>query len=116
MTHISIIYKNKKLFLLLFCLFAQFTHAQVGIGTTTPDASSLLELSSTSKGLLTPRMTTDQRNAIVSPADGLVVYDTTLKLIYYYVSSTSSWSPIASGVTGRLNFKRIKSTDVLATV
>lgn len=90
--------------------------SQVGINTVTPDASSILDLSSTTKGLLAPRMTTAQRIAIVSPADGLLVYDTTLKLLHYYVSSTASWSPLSSSLTARSNFKRIKSTDVLSTV
>ncbi len=116
MKSIYIIYKKRNFLSLLFLSMSLFINAQVGIGTTTPDASSLLDLTSTTKGLLAPRMTTSERNAIVSPADGLMVYDTTLKVFYYYVSTTSIWSPIASGITGRLNFKRIKSTDVLATV
>lgn len=116
MKSIYIIHRKKKFLSLLFLAISLAIKAQVGIGTSTPDASSLLDLTSTTKGLLAPRMTTSQRNAITTPADGLMVYDTTLKVFYYYVSSTSSWSPIASGVTGRLNLKRIKSTDVLATV
>ncbi|WP_312345052.1 hypothetical protein [Chryseobacterium binzhouense] len=116
MKSIYITYNKHKLVSFLLLVLSLTLNAQVGIGTSTPDASSLLDLNSTSKGLLTPRMTTTQRNAIVSPADGLMVYDTTLKVFYYYAASTSSWSPMASGVTGRLNFKRIKSTDVLATV
>ena len=59
--------------------------AQVGIGTITPHASSVLELSSTTQGMLTPRMTTAQRVAIASPADGLMVYDTDLKAFHYYL-------------------------------
>jgi hypothetical protein len=90
--------------------------AQVGIGTTTPNASSILDLTSSSQGLLTPRMTTVQRIAIVSPADGLMVYDTDLKSFYHFSSATSSWNVLNSGGNGRLKFKRIKSTDVLATV
>jgi len=116
MNSIYIIYKKQKFLTLLFVTLSLLANAQVGIGTTTPDASSLLDLTSTTKGLLAPRMTTSQRTAIPSPADGLMVYDTTLKVFYYYVGSTSTWSPMASGITGRLNFKRIKSTDVLATV
>lgn len=100
--------------LLLFCAF--ISQAQVGIGTVTPDASSMMDVSSTSKGFLTPRMTTTERNAIVSPADGLIVYDVTLKSFYHYNTATSSWIRINSEVNGRLKFKRIKSTDVLATV
>ena len=90
--------------------------AQVGIGTITPHASSVLDVSSTNQGMLTPRMTTSQRTAIVTPADGLIVYDTDLKSFYHYNSTTVSWNRMSSDANGRLKFKRIKSTDVLATV
>ncbi|REC72590.1 hypothetical protein DRF60_20085 [Chryseobacterium elymi] len=113
----SILIRYSRSFLLLFFLFLFFTgKAQIGIGISTPDASAMLDVSSTTKGMLVPRMTTAERTAIPSPTDGLMVYDTTLKLFYYYVNSTSSWSPVASSVSERLNFKRIKSTDVLNTV
>ena len=49
------------------------SHAQVGIGTATPAASSALDITSTTKGLLVPRMTQTQRNAISSPATWLIV-------------------------------------------
>jgi len=49
----------------------------IGIGTSTPDASALLDLSSTSKGLLLPRMTLAQVGAIVAPTAGLLVFNTT---------------------------------------
>ncbi|NRT14024.1 hypothetical protein HNP99_000349 [Flavobacterium sp. 28A] len=103
---------------LFFLFFANLTVAQVGIGTVTPDATAVLDVSSTTKGMLTPRMTTTQRNAITTPANGLMVYDTTLKSFYYYEATTSLWLPMNSvaGASDRLNFKRIKSTDVLATV
>ncbi|SHL29887.1 hypothetical protein [Flavobacterium chilense] len=107
---------HKVLLLFFFILFTLTGNAQIGIGTVTPNASSVLDITSTTKGMLTPRMTTVQRNAITTPADGLMVYDTDLKLFYYYSSSTSTWLPIVSGSPGRINFKRIKSTDVLATV
>jgi len=47
---------------------------QIGIGTNTPNASAMLDISSTSKGFLAPRMTLIQRQAISSPANGLMVY------------------------------------------
>lgn len=53
------------------------------------NASAILDVQSTSKGFLTPRMTTAQKNAISSPAAGLVVYDTTTNLLYFYTGS--SW-------------------------
>ncbi len=49
----------------------------VGIGTNSPNSSALMHISSTTKGLLIPSMTTTQRNAIVSPAEGLLVYNNT---------------------------------------
>lgn len=103
------------------CLFAFFIATgnmlgQVGIGTTTPDPSSMLDISSTSQGMLTPRMTTIQKTGITSPADGLLVYDTDLKSFYYYNSTSTSWVKINNQSEGRLKYKLIKSTDVLATV
>jgi hypothetical protein len=54
------------------------------IGTTTEVASSLLTLQSTTRGFLPPRMTTTEKNAIASPATGLILYDTTLNLLALY--------------------------------
>ena len=59
----------------------------VGIGTLTPTASALLELVSTDKGFLAPRLTTAQRLAIPAPANGLMVYDLNLQCYYFYNSS-----------------------------
>jgi len=50
---------------------------RVGIGTSSPNASALLDVDSTTGGILFPRMTTTQRDAIGSPANGLVIYNTT---------------------------------------
>jgi hypothetical protein len=58
------------------------------IGTTTNVASSILTLTSTTQGFLPPRMTTTQKNAITSPAAGLVVYDTTDNKHYGYDGTT----------------------------
>ena len=64
--------------------------AQVGIGTTTPDASAALEVKSTTKGFLLPRMTEVQMNAISNPAEGLMVYclDCNPKGVYFYNGSS----------------------------
>ncbi len=68
-------------FILLICLFTQTLYAQVAINTTgnSPDASAMLDVVSTDKGLLIPRMTTTQRLDINiglgGPAEGLLVYD-----------------------------------------
>ncbi|MFV8356821.1 hypothetical protein ACNQGB_11645 [Flavobacterium sp. XS1P32] len=102
--------------MLFFLILTTNVFAQVGIGTVTPNASSVLDITSTTQGMLTPRMTTAQRTAIASPADGLMVYDTDLKAFHYYNSSTATWTVMNSAASGRLKFKRIRSTDVLATV
>lgn len=79
----------------------------VGIGTNTPDMSSALEVQSTTQGVLVPRLTTAQRTAIVSPANGLLVYDTNLDCFYYYIAATTTWTSLcnaggtgATGTTG----------------
>jgi hypothetical protein len=69
------------------------SNGNILIGTTTDVASSLVTMSSTTKGFLPPRMTTTQKNAIASPAAGLVVYDTTLAKLCVY---TTTWETITS--------------------
>ena len=66
----------------------------VGIGTTSPNASAILDAQSTTKGVRFPNMTTTQKNAISSPAAGLVVFDTTLAKLCVY--SGSAWQTITS--------------------
>jgi hypothetical protein len=62
-------------------------------GTYTAQASALLQVDSTTKGFLPPRMTTTQKNAIATPAAGLMVYDTTLNKLCVY---TTAWETITS--------------------
>ena len=61
---------------LVAVLITASTYAQVGIGTSSPDASAALDITSTTKGLLIPRMTNAQRLAIASPVGGLQVFVT----------------------------------------
>lgn len=116
---------KQKLVIVLGLLLNILIFGQVGINTETPDPSAVLDVQFrtdagfTPKGMLTPRMTTVQRNSIASPANGLLVYDTDLKTFVYNSGTKTAavWTPISSEVsTGRTNFKRIKSTDVLSTV
>ncbi|MCZ7593713.1 MAG: hypothetical protein M5U16_01455 [Hyphomicrobium sp.] len=72
-------------------------NGNVGIGTATPAATALLEVNSTSKGFLPPRMTAAQRDAIASPATGLIVYDTDLNALY--LKTATAWSTVGSGNT-----------------
>ncbi|GAA5042257.1 hypothetical protein GCM10011506_44440 [Marivirga lumbricoides] len=58
--------------------------AQVGINNVSPDESAVLDLKATDKGLLIPRMTTDQRNNIIDPAASLLVYDTDYEMFFFF--------------------------------
>ena len=64
------------------------TAGQIGAGTTSVTASAQLEVASTTRGFLPPRMTTTQKNAIATPATGLQVYDTTLNRPCFYDGTT----------------------------
>ena len=70
------------LFVVMFVSSAK-AQENVGIGTQTPDPSAILDLSSNSKGLLIPRLTSGQRLAIVSPKAGLLVYDQDASSFFY---------------------------------
>ena len=63
------------------------TIGRIGMGTTSPDSSAQLHLNSTSRGLIVPRMTTSQRNAINGPALGLLVFDTDKHTLYMFDGS-----------------------------
>lgn len=67
----------------------------VGIGTTAPAATALLDVASTTKGFLPPRMTTTQRDAISSPAAGLVIYNTTTNQLNLF---NGAWKTLSASV------------------
>lgn len=62
-------------------------NAQVGIGTTTPSPTAALDVTSTTAGFLPPRMTTAQRDAIVSPAVGLFIYNITINCMEWWTGT-----------------------------
>ena len=76
-----------------------------GIGTTSPNASSLLEIKSTKKGLLIPRMTIAQRNTIASPATGLLIYQTNSTPGFYYYDG-SAWKAVSSSTSSTQYWKK----------
>ena len=69
------------------------TSSGVGVNTVSIDASAAFQVDSTTKGVLFPRMDTTQRNAIVSPAQSLLVYDTTINR-YFYRHGGGYWQPV----------------------
>ncbi len=89
----------KLISLLTLCLGCSIAvNAQVKIGDNPLVAahpSAILELKSTAKGLLIPRLDSAQQEAIASPANGLIVYNITRKNMEYYDSAASTWRQVA---------------------
>lgn len=85
-------FKEIHLVVIVFILTSNIAIAQLGVGTTTPNSSAMLDVESTTKGFLPPRMTVTQRDAINSPASGLLVLNTTSNQLNYY--NGSSWQII----------------------
>jgi hypothetical protein len=70
------------------------TSDQIGINTASVDASAVLQVNSTSRGFLPPRMTTTQKGMIASPVEGLIIYDNVLHKLCVYTGS--AWETITS--------------------
>ncbi|WP_329805620.1 tail fiber domain-containing protein [Flavobacterium facile] len=92
----------KKAILIILLSVSFASRAQVGIGTVSPAASSLLDITSTTGGLLIPRMTQAQRTAIGSPVNGLLVYQTDATIGFWYYNGTI-WTTFSSGSSWNLN-------------
>ena len=79
--------------------FTVFADAQQGVAINTDgtkaDNSALLDIKSNSKGILIPRMAAAQKTAILSPASGLLIYQTDGIAGFYYYNG-SAWTPVSS--------------------
>ena len=115
----------KSFFYGLFCLFLMLgtvpAFAQIGIGTKTPAASAALEVTSSTnnKGILIPRVTATQKDAIASPAEGLLVYQTTVPIGFYYYTG-NSWKLMAiqtdvASKVDKVDGKGLSSNDYTTT-
>lgn len=99
--------------LLFSLLLISVLHAQnVGIGTNSPSSSSILDISSTTKGMLMPRMNSSQRVAIPSPASGLLVFDTDTKTVWAY--DGASWKNLYTSGGLVLPFSQTVNTAIAA--
>jgi hypothetical protein len=87
----------KYLFIVFFIssISSVFAQNNMGVGTLTPNPTSLLDLTANDKGLLIPRLTTSQRNAIINPATSLLVYDTDFNCFYYF-KPIQGWTDLCS--------------------
>ena len=95
---------SKALLLILFSFFSTALLAQVKIGGTpkeNPHPSSVLELQSSDKGFLMPRLTALQMQAVKEPANALVVYNTDAKGIFIYSTEQQGWLPLMQQNTNR---------------
>ena len=86
--------KKLLFFVLSFLSLINISNAQMGINSTgtAPNPSAMLDVSSTTKGLLPPRMTSAQKNAIANPADGLLVFDTNTQS--YWFRQSGAWTEL----------------------
>ena len=100
-----------RLFIVFIVFFTSLSHAQVGIGTTSPDLASLLDISSTTQGVLLPRMTSAQMNAIPDPVKGLTIFNSESNSYYFF--NGGSWEELA-GAVKRDNYKLVKDIADLA--
>jgi hypothetical protein len=86
--------------LILLIFISIQSHAQVGVGTITPDASAQLDVSSTNKGVLVPRMSKAERDLIQSPATGLLIFQNNETPGFYYYNGTAWITMNSAGETG----------------
>jgi len=103
----------KKITYLFFLFITTISFSQIGIGTTTPDASSALDLSSITSGLLIPRMIESDRVGITNPAQGLLVYQTDATSGFYYYDG-STWAGLGDTTADAITLDNYKDyTDAV---
>jgi len=83
----------KTLFILITCCISSISYSQIGIGTTNPHSSAILDIESTTKGFLLPRLTHVERNNIINPAIGLMIYNSDLKCLNVF-NEDDEWTLI----------------------
>jgi len=96
--------KKVSLFIVMLLFNSSLLVAQVGINNdgSAPDASAILDLATTEKGFLLPRMTQAEIGAISVPANGLQVYCVTDSKMYIYAATLGQWKEVAYG-TGAIS-------------
>ncbi|MBK6784486.1 MAG: hypothetical protein IPG79_12535 [Saprospiraceae bacterium] len=96
------------IYIIIILLVSNFINAQnnIGIGTTFPDPSSILDLTSSTQGILVPRMSSAARMIISSPANGLLVFDNDSNSFWFYDVGNAVWIELRSG-----NIKSLVDAD-----
>ena len=98
--------------LFLFCISFFTIQAQIAVTTdgSTPDTSAMLDIKSTSKGVLVPKMTKTQRLAIAGPAAGLLVFQTDDPAGFYYNAGSAiapNWKALSGELAGAAADKKV---------
>jgi hypothetical protein len=95
--------KNLSFFIFLLVSSTLFAQVSIDINNSLPDSSAMLDVKSTTKGILIPRMSQVEILAISNPANGLQVFCTTDSKLYIYVSTLGQWKevPYGSGILGQ---------------
>jgi hypothetical protein len=102
----------KKIFILFFAVLSflnGFSQA-IGIGTTNPNASAKLDITSDNSGVLVPRMTSAERNRIANPAKGLLVFDSTTNNFWFY--SGIAWRQMLYDNNVRFGFDLLQNPGI----
>lgn len=84
----------RTILLFFFVIIQLKAFSQVGIGTSSPNSKAVLDISSTTKGMLPPRMSIGERDAIANPPEGLLIFNTTTKTIQCF--DGTSWTSLTS--------------------
>ena len=100
---------------LLLVLQTVFVSGQIGIGTQYPDESSILDVESNTKGVLLPRLTTAARDQIVSPANALLIYNTSIQTIQVNIGTkiNPNWVSIGNNLSSNATDATLNSGDLL---
>jgi hypothetical protein len=87
--------------------------SNIGIGTANPHPSAKLDVTSTTQGFLPPRMTTAQRNAIINPAEGLIIYNITTNCLN--IRSSNVWNTFCGSIDGSISSLGCNSATLIGT-
>ncbi len=97
--------KRAVLLIIGIIIILNYLQAQVAINDegSVANASAMLDISSSSKGILMPRLTTNERITINFPANGLMVYDTETDSFWYYDADIASWIEVITSASSNIN-------------
>jgi len=106
-------HKYLLLFIIAYCFLQKAVSQNIGINATgaLPHPSAMLDISAANKGILIPRTSSASRSAIVNPAKGLMLFDTTSSSFWFH--NGTAWTELSSGGSGlAINFWSQNGTNI----